>query len=341
MSQQRWPGVSAVFILAVASACTSSKSLDRKTAEKLANGLTIDSPAIHIRTGLIKENMHDANAIRAYRRLADAGILRCNKMLTDCRVGARGKNLVGVGDSRIRVTIGYLTIDDISNITQVDDHSAKSDVGLTFKPTPEYLKFYADFKTIMRPSVSDQPESDAVATLLFHRVAKGWAVEDVQGLKKTGTTAWKSSQQQDLPSAPIITNVARLATVTVSSENTDTGQLGINAIDGTVAETPRDVSEWASRGAPDGAWIKLTWPSQVEVWEVVLYDRPHLRHNIRGGLLLFSDGSQINVGTLPNDGAPFRLEFDPRTVTWIQFKVTISTGGNPGLQEFEVFGTKL
>ena len=341
MSIQQWPVVSVAFLLAAAAGCTSSKSLDRKTAEKLAFGTTIDSPAILIHSGLTKQTLHDANAIRAFRRLADAGILRCNAKLTECHGGPRSLHLVNEGSSAIRAIIGYLAIDDISNLTQVDEHSAKADAGLTFKPTPNYLKYHADLNAIMIPSDSDQPDSDAVATVLFHRTAKGWAVEDVQGLKKTGTTAWKSSQQQEAPSAPLIMNLARLATVSVSSENTDAGQLGANATDGTISETPREVSEWASRGEPEGAWIKLTWPSQVEVWEVVLYDRPNLRDNIKGGMLIFSDGSQISVGTLPNDGAPFRVEFDPRTVTWIQFKVTTATGGNPGLQEFEVFGTKL
>ena len=341
MPTKRWPVVLIAFLLAVAPACNFSKSLDRKTADKLAAGLTIDSPSIVISSGLTKDNLRNASAIRAFRRLADAGILRCNAKLTDCGVGPRGRHLVNQGEAGIRVTIGFLTINEVTNLTQVDDHSAKGDAGLSFRPTPEYLKFNADFKTIMLPSKSDQPDSDATATVLFHRAAKGWAFEDVLGIKKTGTSAWKSPQHLEAPSAPAITNLARAATVSVSSENTETGQLGANAIDGTVAENPREALDWVARGETEGAWIKLTWPSEVEVWEVVLYDRPNLLDNVRSGVLIFSDGSQVNVGALPNDGAPFHVEFDPRTVTWIQFKVMTATGGNPGLQEIEVFGTKL
>ena len=341
MSTKRWPVVVVVFLLASAPACKSSNSLDRKTAEKLAAGLTIDSPSILIASGLMKDRLRDAIAIRAIRRLAEAGMLRCNAKLTDCGVGPRGRHLVNEGEPGIRVTIGYLTIDHLANLTEVNDHSAKSDVGLSFKPTPEYLKFHAEFKALMISGGSAQPDSDGTATVLFHRAAKGWVLEDVLGLKKTGTTAWKSSQQEEMPSAPTITNLARMASVTVSSENTEAGQLAANAIDGTVADTPREATEWASRGESQEAWIKLTWPSAVEVWDVVLYDRPNLRENIRGGVLIFSDGSQVNVGSLPNDGSPIHVEFDPRTVTWMQFKVTTATGGHPGLQEIEVFGTKL
>jgi len=324
----------------VLTACTNSKSLDRKTAEKLADGLTIDSPAILISPGLTKENMRDANAIRAVRKLADAGLLRCNAKLTECHVGMRGKHLVNEGELGIRVIVGYLKIDDVVNITMVDEHSAKSDVGLSFKPNPEYLKFYAEFKAITQPGGAEQPDSDATATVLFHRAPKGWAVEDVLAVKKTGTTAWKTSLPDDQPSGPTITNVARFATVTVSSENKEAGMVGANAVDGTVADTPREASEWASRG-DTGAWIQLDWKSAVEVWEVVLYDRPNLTDHILGGVLRFSDGSQVNVGPLPNDGSPLRVEFDPRTVTWVQFKVITASGGSPGLQEFEVFGTQM
>ena len=345
MSLHKWAvtstGVSVAFLLVASAACNSSKSLDRKTAEKLAKGTTIDSPRILIHSGLAKENLHDVKAIRAFRRLADAGILRCNPKLTECRGGPRALHLVNEGSSGIRVIAGFLAIGEISNITQVDAHSAKADAVLTFKPTPNYLKYHDDFKALMVPSESVQPDSDGTATVLFHLTAKGWAVEDVVAIKKSGTTAWKAPREEDPPSGPPVTNLARLATVSVSSENTEGGQFGTNAINGEIAEISRETSEWAPRGEIEGAWIKLTWPSPMEVWEVVLYDRPNLRDNIAAGVLMFSDGTQINVGPLPNDGAPFRVEFDPRTVTWIQFKVTNATGGHPGLQEFEVFGIKL
>ncbi len=341
MSTKQWPVVAVAFLLAFGSACSTSKSLDRKTAEKLTNGLTIDSPSILIPPGLRKDIPHNANAVLAFRHLVEAGILRCNPRFTECAAGPRGRHVENEGEAGIRVIIGFLSIDTLANLAQVDEHSAKGDAALSFKPTPEYLKFHAEFKTIRLPAKSNQPDSDATATVLFHWAGKGWAVEDVVGIKKTGTTAWKSSESQDTPSAPTIINLARMATVSVSSENTETGQLGTNAINGTVADDPREASEWVSRKEPEGAWIKLTWPSPVEVWEVVLYDRPNLLENVRSGVLVFSDGSHVNVGELPNDGAPFHVEFDPRTVTWIQFKVSTSIGGNPGLQEIEVFGTKL
>ncbi len=340
MSTRPWQVVPVTLLLAVTLACNSSRTLDRKTADKLAEGRTLDSPAILILKGLNKANMRDAAAIRAFKRLSEAGLLRCNAKFTECGIGPRGRNMYNEGDAGIRVTIGYLTVDDVADPVFVDEHSAKSDVGAGFKPTPDYAKFHAEFNAILAGAPNYQPDKDATATVLFHRTPKGWVVEDVVGLKATSTTAWKNALPPDAPSGPTITNVARLATVTVSSENAEPGQSGTNAIDGTVAETPSEGADWASRGEP-GAWIRLTWPSQVEVWEVVLYDRPNLRDNVTSGVLRFSDGSQLNVRALPNDGSPMRVEFDPRTVTWIEFKVATATGGHPGLQEMEVFGTKL
>ena len=69
---------------------------------------------------------------------------------------------------------------------------------------------------------------------------------------------------------------------------------------------------------------------------MILYDRPNLDDQILGGTLLFSDGSSIQVGALPNDGSPLSINFTARNVSWVKFRVDQATGWI-GLSEIEVF----
>ena len=89
------------------------------------------------------------------------------------------------------------------------------------------------------------------------------------------------------------TNLAGLATVTVSSQNTATKQLGTSAVDGFVEGDPDgyDSFEWATNGQLNGASITLTWPTSVSLSAVALYDRPNLIDNVVSGTLRFSDGT--------------------------------------------------
>jgi hypothetical protein len=132
-------------------------------------------------------------------------------------------------------------------------------------------------------------------------------------------------------------SLVSLASVTVSSQNTSTGQLGIKAIDGIVDGYPGDYTkEWATLGQLAGAWIRLTWSSAVTVSKVILHDRPNSTDNILAGTLLFSDGSSVPVGALPNNGSGLTVSFPTKTVTWVQFRVDSAAGANIGLAEFEV-----
>ncbi len=87
-----------------------------------------------------------------------------------------------------------------------------------------------------------------------------------------------------------------------------------------------------------GAWITLTWPAVEEVTSVVLHDRPNMADHVLSGTLLFSDGSSIGVGALPNDGTGLTVSFVPRNVTWVSFQIDNATGLNIGLSEIEVYG---
>lgn len=133
-------------------------------------------------------------------------------------------------------------------------------------------------------------------------------------------------------------NVARIATVSVSSETPEYGQLGIKAIDGVVDGSPGDYTkEWATLGELAGAWITLSWTNSQDITKIILYDRPNLTDNILSGTLTFSDGSSIAVGQLPNNGAGLTVTFPLRSVTWVKFTVDSAVGLNIGLAEIEVY----
>jgi hypothetical protein len=113
-------------------------------------------------------------------------------------------------------------------------------------------------------------------------------------------------------------NLARSATATASSENTGRDQTAAKDIDGFVDGYPTDSTrEWAAPGQLAGAWIPLTWTSARAVSRVIRHDRINIEDQILGGILRFSDGTTIAVGTLPNDGA--------------------SRGWSTGLAKFEVY----
>jgi LmbE family N-acetylglucosaminyl deacetylase len=135
-------------------------------------------------------------------------------------------------------------------------------------------------------------------------------------------------------------NLARGATVTVSSETPSTGQLGVKAIDGVADGYPGDYTkEWATQGQLAGAWIELDWSTPVLVSQVVLCDRPNLVDNVTSGTLSFSDGTTIPVGALPNDGTPLPVSFSAKTITSLKFTADTAVGSNIGLSEIQVFSS--
>jgi hypothetical protein len=70
-----------------------------------------------------------------------------------------------------------------------------------------------------------------------------------------------------------------------------------------------------------------------------LHDRPNVDDNVRAGTLLFSDGSSVSVGTLPNNGTGLTISFAAKTITAVQFRIDNAVGRNIGLAEFKVLGT--
>jgi hypothetical protein len=322
---------------------TSVKPLDRKTARKLTHEMTVASPWIRIPAGLGAAAEQNPKALRAYKKLASSGVLNCDADFTECAVGPKGKDLIHEGSVGIKVTIGFLVADEISVIRLVDGNSANASVTLRFQPTAVFSGFRSELTAILEAQgdafAFDQISGGHVATALFHRSNDGWHLESLELLERTGSAVRKVSTSGAMPPAQTTTNLAESATVLVSSEETSAGQSGSKAIDGLVDGSPNDSqTEWVTRGEREGAWIKLTWSAPVRVWEVVLHDRPNPADNIRSGTLTFSDGSIVNVGALPIYGAPLHVEFNPRVIAWVQFRVTSAEGTSTGLAEIEVLG---
>ncbi len=143
-------------------------------------------------------------------------------------------------------------------------------------------------------------------------------------------------------------NVALRARVNVSSvhkKNKPFTELieyfGEGAVDGIVDPNDKiNAHEWVSLGERQTAMIRLSWDSPQTVRRVWLFDRPGPADQVTSGVLLFSDGSSVRVGPLPNDAKACKeLSFPPKTVTWVVFAVDAVSEGtaNAGLSEIAVF----
>ncbi len=137
-------------------------------------------------------------------------------------------------------------------------------------------------------------------------------------------------------------NIAPQAVATASSEDAGSGQQARKAVDRLVEGFPVDHTlEWSTLGERAGAWIRLSWPTLVNVHAVELFDRPNGDDWVMGGTLVFSDGSSVVVPALSNDGRTgTRVAFAPRIVNNVTFTITsVSVRTvNSGLAEFRVFG---
>ena len=87
-------------------------------------------------------------------------------------------------------------------------------------------------------------------------------------------------------------------------------------------------------------WVKLEWNTAQTINKIVIYDRPDSNTWATGGTLTFSDGSQLPVTGVPNDGSACVVTFSNKTITWVKFQISGSAAGNVGLSEFQVFDTQ-
>ncbi|HVK22740.1 MAG TPA: glycoside hydrolase domain-containing protein [Actinokineospora sp.] len=133
-------------------------------------------------------------------------------------------------------------------------------------------------------------------------------------------------------------NAAQLAAVEVSSQVNATDYAGVRAVDGRPIRsgvlTTNNV-EW--RSTESTPWIKLTWRTARRISKVVLSDRRDSTANVNSGVLTFSDGTTVNVTSIPTDGTNRVVTFTSRLVTSVRFDATGGTGTNVGLNEIEAW----
>ncbi|RII18371.1 Glycosyl hydrolase family 92 [Streptomyces sp. YIM 130001] len=94
-----------------------------------------------------------------------------------------------------------------------------------------------------------------------------------------------------------------------------------------------DGADWASDGELN-PWVQLDWPEKITADRIVLSDRT-TQDDANGGVLTFSDGSEVKVEDIPAKG-PKTVEFPQKTFDRVRFQVEGGTGSNNGLLEFEV-----
>ena len=72
---------------------------------------------------------------------------------------------------------------------------------------------------------------------------------------------------------------------------------------------------------------------------IVLFDRPNLNDQITSATLTFSNGTQIPVGTLPNDGTGLTVNMPNITTTTLTLTVNSvsATTQNVGLAEIQAY----
>ena len=134
-------------------------------------------------------------------------------------------------------------------------------------------------------------------------------------------------------------NIAPDATVTVSSTDPQYSTDGLT--DGVVGGYPGDIRrEWCTQGEHDTGMIRLTWSQEQSIDRIWLFDRPNSLDQIKSGLLIFSDGSSIATGELPDDARQgLEVRFPAKRVKWLIFAVNEVKPGSPniGLSEIAVF----
>ena len=138
-------------------------------------------------------------------------------------------------------------------------------------------------------------------------------------------------------------NIAPSARVTASTTLSENFKAS-NVSDGIIGINGK--GEWACEGVTTDwgyirfPWIQLDWSEPQLIDKILFFDRASLYDHIAGGKLLFSDGSEIWVNQIPNDGTAKLVKFDTKKVKWIRFVTTDGNGKDLGFSEIEVYPAK-
>jgi predicted alpha-1,2-mannosidase len=135
-------------------------------------------------------------------------------------------------------------------------------------------------------------------------------------------------------------NIAALAKVTASTTLNEKFKAS-NVTDGVIGIDGQ--GEWACEGVTTDwgyirfPWIQLDWNEPQLINKILLFDRAGMENHIAGGKLLFSDGSEVWVNEIPNDGTAKLVKFDTKKIKWVRFITTDGKGKDLGFSEIEVY----
>jgi hypothetical protein len=170
----------------------------------------------------------------------------------------------------------------------------------------------------------------------------GLVLQQVKLLNPTMYRQYKEKQDQQQAKDPLKSNINIAPKAKVTASSTYKGYTAEAAIDGVVGGYPDDISaEWAADGEKTSAALRLDWDKPKTINRIWLFDRPNTHADqVTAGKLIFSDGSSINVGELPDDASAAKeISFLPKKITWLKFVVTSvkPQTQNIGLAEIAVF----
>ncbi len=191
----------------------------------------------------------------------------------------------------------------------------------------------------------------AIANPLGSRYA--WCLQEVKLLDEQSLNSFLNLKQKDPLKSE--NNIALRAHVSVTSVHEKSKPMtenypqffGEGAVDG-VIEYREEINrhEWVSGERSTAVIhksrdvIRLSWDQPEAISRVWLFELPNLKDHILSGLLVFSDGTSLRVGELPNDARSAReISFRPKKITWLAFIIdsVSKETRNAGLAEIAVF----
>ncbi|WP_267446067.1 PIG-L family deacetylase [Curtobacterium sp. GC_Cur_2] len=207
---------------------------------------------------------------------------------------------------------------------------------------------FSDGSSLTVPSLDN---GGAVTRLAFTARKVTWARFTVTAVSSTTRNVGLSEIRVYGPATssstptptPTSVDITGSATPTAAWDNPADGQTVAKGVDGIVSGYPKNsAAEWVAPWGRTGVWYQLDWSSSVSLQRIVLNDRPNLSDHITSGTLTFSDGSQVQVGSLPDDGSALTVDFSARNVKWVRFTTTgvSNSTTNVGLSEIRAWGVR-
>jgi len=94
---------------------------------------------------------------------------------------------------------------------------------------------------------------------------------------------------------------------------------------------------WVPLANDEEKTLTVIFPELRPIGRIKLYDNPSLEDNVLNVRVLFDDGTELQSGPLPINGAAAQLEFEPKWVKSLELSLTETEGSAAGLSEVEAY----